>query len=86
MKTVVVNLKNFTLAHDILVLGEDNELLCKSPSSMKNISENIVEKCHFYNSTKVKILGNAKYTTKISQDIKQLGLAKYSLTLDIEII
>lgn len=86
MNTIMVNLKNFTLAHDIYVLGENNNLLDRYSSSMKNMAENIVEKCSFYNSTKVKLIGNKKYANKICQDIKTLGMTKYNLSLDIEIL
>ena len=86
MHTVIANLKNFTFSHDILVINEEGEIVTKISSSMKDLAENVVEKCSAYNATKVKLLGNKKYATKLEQDIKQLGLTKYKLNFDIEII
>ena len=86
MNTVMVNLKNFTFAHDIFVLNDNNEMIDKISSSMKNIVENTVEKCNLWNTTKIKLIGNQKYANKLIQDIQMLGMTKYNLSFDIEII
>lgn len=83
---IIANLKGFTLSHDIIIMDEECKVINTLQTSMKNIAENIVEQCFTYQGSKVKLIGNKKYANKLSQDIKQLSLAKYSLNIDIEIV
>ena len=84
--TIIVNLKNFTLAHDIILLDGNNNVMESRKSSMKNIEENIVEMCHKHECKDVRILGNKKYANKTVYNLKNLGLSKYNLNLDVKVI
>ena len=84
---IIANLKNFTLSHDIIVMEDNGTVQNKFHSSVKDIVENIVEQCHMANdNAKVKLMGNKMFANKISKEIVQLGLAKYSSSIEVEIV
>lgn len=83
---IIANLKNFTLSHDIYVLDGNNNIVVSRKSTMKNLEENIVELCREHECYKVNLLGNKKFAIKIVDNLKNIGLSKYNMTLDIKVL
>ena len=87
MNTIIIaNLKNFTLSHEIVVMDEAGNVHYVLKSSMKDMAENIVEQSFTHGGAKVKLMGNKKYAAKLCRDVRELSLAKYDLSIDVEII
>jgi hypothetical protein len=83
---IIINLKNFTFAHEIYVFNEENEVLTKTQCSMGNLAETVAEYSNLYRANKVKIMGKNAFSKKLGQEITQTSLAKYELKIDVEYI
>ena len=83
---IIANLRNFTFAHNLLVLDDDDKVVANRQCAMGMVAENIIELCHEYECNKIKLWGNNKFLDRIEHDLKAMGMAKYNLNLDIEII
>ena len=83
---ILANLKNFTFAHEVIVLNDENNVMDFRKSSMKNIEENILELCSKYNCWNVRLLGSQTYAKKISAKLQAISLSKYDAKINVSII
>jgi hypothetical protein len=74
--TIIVNLRNFTLGHDIIIL-DGNNVEAQYKASIKDMPELVCELWSSYGCDKVILLGN-KYAKGIENKIKNLFTAKYN--------
>jgi len=83
---IIANLKNFTLTHEFCIFDEENQLVDKFATSMKQLPELIVEACKKYNVNSVSLMGNKNFSKKVGEDIKAINLAKYELNINVQYI
>ena len=81
--TIIVNLKNFTFAHDIVVM-DNNNIVNATKASMKNIPELVCELAKTNNCEKVILVGS-KFAKGIEEKIKTTFTAKYNTNCDFKI-
>lgn len=83
---MIVNLKNFTLTHDIIILDGNQHVVERYTTSMKNMSELVVDLCKRHNVSTISLMGNKNFSKKVGDNIQAINLAKYGLNFSIQYI
>ena len=82
---ILINTKFFTRMYEVLLVDETKQETIKKYSlKVEEIPIRIPEICNNDKVTKIIFTGNKKYSQKIGDMIKQNGISKYNLNIEID--
>ena len=75
--TIIADIKNFTLAHPIYVI-ENNNIIMTTKCTLKNMPEVLSQLAYTHNADKVIVKGPIKFAKPMHEQIRDMYTAKYS--------
>ena len=82
---ILINAKYFTRMYETLIIDETKQETIKKYSlKVEEIPIRIPEICNIEKVTKVIFTGNKKYSQKIGDMIKENGIGKYNLNIEVD--
>lgn len=75
--TIIAEIKNFTLAHTIYII-ENNNIIKTAKCSIKNMPEVLSQLAYDYNADKIIVKGPLKFARPMHEQIRDTFTAKYA--------